>query len=67
MKQINRHLKTTFIFSTHDQKVIDHADRLVQVEDGYITAFGVRSQGDKTWNIARVRNAPEPEDESDSD
>lgn len=67
MKQINRHLKTTFIFSTHDQKVIDHADRLVQVEDGYITAFGVRSQGEKTWNIARVRNAPEPEDESDSD
>lgn len=67
MKQINRRLKTTFIFSTHDQKVIDHADRLVQVEDGYITAFGVRSQGDKTWNIARVRNAPEPEDESDSD
>ena len=67
MKQINRHLKTTFIFSTHDQKVIDHADRLVQVEDGYITAFGVRSQGEKTWNIARVRNAPEPEDEPDSD
>ncbi|MFN4341914.1 MAG: ABC transporter ATP-binding protein [Azonexus sp.] len=67
MKQINRHLKTTFIFSTHDQKVIDHADRLVQVEDGYITAFGVRNPGDKTWNIARVRNAPEPEDESDSD
>ncbi|MFN4326852.1 MAG: ABC transporter ATP-binding protein [Azonexus sp.] len=67
MKQINRHLKTTFIFSTHDQKVIDHADRLVQVEDGYITAFGVRNPGDKTWNIARVRNAPEPEDDSDSD
>jgi ABC-type sulfate/molybdate transport systems ATPase subunit len=43
MKQINRHLKTTFIFSTHDQKVIDHADRLVQMEDGSITAFGVRA------------------------
>jgi ABC-type lipoprotein export system ATPase subunit len=39
MKQINRHLKTTFIFSTHDQKVIDRADRLIQMEDGYITAF----------------------------
>ncbi|HRF52425.1 MAG TPA: ATP-binding cassette domain-containing protein, partial [Trichococcus flocculiformis] len=33
MKQINRHLKTTFIFSTHDQKVIDRADRLIQMED----------------------------------
>src|SRR5574343_1099481 len=63
MKQINRHLKTTFIFSTHDQKVIDRADRLIQMEDGYITAVGIRTQGEKTWNIARVRNAPEPEDE----
>ncbi|MBU1363396.1 MAG: ABC transporter ATP-binding protein [Gammaproteobacteria bacterium] len=66
MKQINRRLKTTFIFSTHDQKVIDHADRLVQVEDGYITAFGIRTQGEKTWNIARVRTLPDAEDEADS-
>jgi putative ABC transport system ATP-binding protein len=63
MKQINRHLKTTFIFSTHDQKVIDRADRLVQMEDGYITAFGVRSEGEKTWNLARVRPLSEPDDE----
>ena len=67
MKQINRHLKTTFIFSTHDQKVIDHADRLVQVEDGYITAFGIRAQGEKTWNIARVRPVQEADDEPESD
>ncbi|MDP3638196.1 MAG: ABC transporter ATP-binding protein [Azonexus sp.] len=60
MKQINRHLKTTFIFSTHDQKVIDHADRLVQMEDGSITAFGVRNG--KTWNLARVRSLPEDDD-----
>lgn len=63
MKQINRHLKTTFIFSTHDQKVIDRADRLVQMEDGYITAFGVRNEGEKTWNLARIRTLPEPDDE----
>jgi len=63
MKQINRHLKTTFIFSTHDQKVIDHADRLVQMEDGCITAFGVRNE--KTWNLARVRNVPDDEDEAE--
>jgi len=60
MKQINRHLKTTFIFSTHDQKVIDHADRLVQMEDGCITAFGVRNE--KIWKIARVRNTPDDDD-----
>lgn len=62
MKRINRHLKTTFIFSTHDQKVIDHADRLVQMEDGYLTAFGVRQ--DKTWNLAKIRTLPDPDDDS---
>ena len=55
MKLINEHLGTTFIFSTHDQKVIDHANRLVKVEDGTIKAFGVRS-AKRNWNIARVRN-----------
>lgn len=61
MKDINRHLKTTFIFSTHDQKVIDRADRLVQMEDGRITAFGVRNDGNKTWNLARIRTSSEDE------
>lgn len=61
MKDINRHLKTTFIFSTHDQKVIDRADRLVQMEDGRITAFGVRNNGNKTWNLARIRTSSEDE------
>jgi putative ABC transport system ATP-binding protein len=55
MKKINEHLGTTFIFSTHDQKVIDHANRLVKVEDGTIKAFGIRGP-DNGWNIARVRN-----------
>lgn len=63
MKQINRYLKTTFIFSTHDQKVIDRADRLVQMEDGCITAFGVRNEGEKTWNLARNRPLPESDEE----
>jgi len=55
MKKINEHLGTTFIFSTHDQKVIDHANRLVKVEDGTIKAFGIRGP-DNGWNIVRVRN-----------
>jgi len=55
MKKINEHLGTTFIFSTHDQKVIDHANRLVKIEDGSITAFGIRGD-DKNWNLVRVRN-----------
>ncbi len=43
MKESNRYYKTTFIFSTHDRRVMDMADRLVQVEDGEIR--DVRHQG----------------------
>lgn len=59
MKAINRKLGTTFIFSTHDQKVIDYADRLVKVEDGTIKALGVRDEHDRNWNLVRMRNAAE--------
>ncbi|WP_291994405.1 ABC transporter ATP-binding protein [Candidatus Accumulibacter sp. ACC003] len=53
MKKINRALKTTFIFSTHDKRVIAKADRLVRVEDGEIALLGVRSQS--RWSVARHR------------
>jgi putative ABC transport system ATP-binding protein len=36
MRQINATDGTTFIFSTHDQKVIEYADRLITLEDGRI-------------------------------
>lgn len=42
MHSINQRLKTTFIFSTHDQRVIDMADRLVKIEDGVLQELGVR-------------------------
>ena len=54
MKQINRSFKTTFIFSTHDKRVIAKADRLVRIDDGEIFALGVRSEK-KTWSLARNR------------
>lgn len=38
MKQINEQDHTTFIFSTHDQKVMDHADRIVRLIDGKIAS-----------------------------
>jgi putative ABC transport system ATP-binding protein len=38
MKESNRQNKTTFIFSTHDQKVIDRADRVVRIWDGEIVS-----------------------------
>jgi putative ABC transport system ATP-binding protein len=37
MKDINRQLRTTFVFSTHDARVMEMADRLVKMEDGRIT------------------------------
>jgi putative ABC transport system ATP-binding protein len=50
MKKINRKAKTTFIFSTHDQRIIDMADRLIKIEDGEITRLGIRVE--KTWSYA---------------
>lgn len=34
MKQINSENHTTFIFSTHDNKVMEHADRIIHMADG---------------------------------
>ena len=53
MKQINRAFNTTFIFSTHDKRVIAKADRLVRVKDGEISALGVRSNS--KWSLASQR------------
>ncbi|HNR10880.1 MAG TPA: ABC transporter ATP-binding protein [Nitrosomonas europaea] len=36
MKEINRNSGTTFIFSTHDAKVMSMAERLVRIEDGQL-------------------------------
>lgn len=42
MKAINTKYRTTFVFSTHDDRVIAAADRLVRIEDGAIIGLGVR-------------------------
>jgi putative ABC transport system ATP-binding protein len=44
MKDINLAFKTTFIFSTHDKKVMAKADRLVRIEDGQIRVLGIRNR-----------------------
>ncbi len=36
MRQLNEKEKITFIFSTHDQRVIDRAKRLIYLEDGKV-------------------------------
>jgi putative ABC transport system ATP-binding protein len=54
MRKINRVYGTTFIFSTHDPRVLEIADRRVDLEDGVITRLGVRN-GD-TWIYAAERD-----------
>jgi putative ABC transport system ATP-binding protein len=36
MKQLNRDLGTTFLFSTHDEKVMGYLDRMITLEDGKV-------------------------------
>jgi putative ABC transport system ATP-binding protein len=62
MKQINRSAGTTFIFSTHDQKVIDMADRLINIEDGSVRRLGAKI-GKKWAYAADANRAREEEDE----
>ncbi len=36
MKKLNQELSTTFIFATHDEKVMQYLDRIISLEDGKI-------------------------------
>ncbi|PYU18537.1 MAG: ABC transporter [Acidobacteria bacterium] len=61
MREINKVMHTTFIFSTHDQKVIDFADHYVGIEDGEVRFLGLRKEGkwlirDEWRQEARVRS-----------
>jgi putative ABC transport system ATP-binding protein len=38
MAQMNREEKATFVFSTHDQRVIDKAKRIITLEDGKVVS-----------------------------
>jgi putative ABC transport system ATP-binding protein len=46
-EKINRELNTTFIFSTHDAKIVDVADHIIRLKDGLI----VRTEG----SMERIR------------
>lgn len=40
MRSLNRSKGTTFLFATHDQRLLDKAERLIKIEDGLITGAG---------------------------
>jgi putative ABC transport system ATP-binding protein len=42
MRDLNEEERTTFIFSTHDQRLLDRVKRLVRMEDGRIMEGGMR-------------------------
>lgn len=45
MRELNKKLKTTFIFSTHDQLVMDFADRIINLRDGKVVKDKIRGTG----------------------
>jgi len=45
MKKLNLDYKISFIFSTHDKMVMDHATRLIIIKDGRITEDIHRNEG----------------------
>jgi len=42
MRAINDVEKTTFIFSTHDEHIMEHARRVVNIRDGLVTSAETR-------------------------
>jgi len=44
MKDLNRELHTTFLFSTHDEKVMSYLNRMIYLEDGKVVKDELVSQ-----------------------
>jgi len=65
MRRINRQTGRTFLFSTHDQRVIDMAVRRVDLEDGEIVRLGMRSG--KEWVYAMERAEDLTDDNEDNE
>lgn len=66
MRDINRSAGTTFVFSTHDRKVMSMADRLVRIGDGRITALGMKNAQHWTFvpnGSQRVQEPPQAQEE----
>jgi putative ABC transport system ATP-binding protein len=38
MEELNKELETTFVFATHDEKVIGYLRRIIRLEDGKVVS-----------------------------
>ncbi len=45
MKKVNRDMETTFIFSTHDAKIVSIADHVIRLKDGLVSENYKQAQG----------------------
>jgi putative ABC transport system ATP-binding protein len=54
MKELNHVDKVTFIFSTHDPKVIDRAERIVRIADGLIVDDGLGKAAPSALQLAEA-------------
>jgi putative ABC transport system ATP-binding protein len=41
MEKLNKELKTSFIFATHDEKVISYLRRIIRLQDGKVVSDDV--------------------------
>jgi len=60
MKSINEAQGTTFIFSTHDARVMKHADRVIRLEDGRIVSNGDEPRVRAPGNGPELEHHAEP-------
>jgi putative ABC transport system ATP-binding protein len=58
MKELNHQDGTTFIFSTHDHRVMERADRIIRIEDGKISDDG--RSGKKKADVVAAAAAGAP-------
>ena len=67
MRRINRQTGRTFVFSTHDQRVIDMAVRRVDLEDGEIVRLGVREGKEWVYAMERMNDSNADGEEDDAE
>jgi putative ABC transport system ATP-binding protein len=54
MRALNRQLGVTFLFATHDQRLLDHADRVIRLCDGRIVTDSTKETGNENLSFARL-------------
>jgi putative ABC transport system ATP-binding protein len=54
MHDLNRRLGLTFIFSTHDARLLEHTDRIVSLCDGQVVSDKL-TQGDSHGQVLASR------------